>query len=77
MAPETSTTAAGPAPVVSGAPAGREKVFAEHLRESLGVTVQRVDLNDLVDSSEPLESAEQARALLAIGAALRHEEVAL
>jgi hypothetical protein len=32
MAPETSTTAAGPAPVVSGAPAGREKVFAEHLR---------------------------------------------
>lgn len=49
----------------------------EHLESSLGVNVQRVDLSELVDSDVVMERPLQARCLLALGAALRHEEVAL
>lgn len=50
---------------------------SEHLESSLGVNVQRVDLAELVDSDVAMEGPLQARCLLALGAALRHEEVAL
>lgn len=50
---------------------------AEHLESSLGVSVQAVDLAELLDSDIELERPLQARALLALGAALRREEVAL
>lgn len=50
---------------------------AEHLESSLGVNVQQVDLNELLESEAPMEKPLQARCLLALGAALRHEEVAL
>ncbi|MCP1728099.1 MSHA biogenesis protein MshI [Natronospira proteinivora] len=50
---------------------------AEHLESSLGVNVQQVDLNELLESEIPMEKPLQARCLLALGAALRKEEVAL
>jgi MSHA biogenesis protein MshI len=51
--------------------------LAEGLRDALGLTLQEVDLNELIECDSPLEPAEQARSLLAIGAALRREERAL
>jgi len=50
---------------------------AEHLESSLGVNVQQVDLNELLDADVPMETPLQARCLLALGAALRQDEVAL
>lgn len=51
--------------------------LGQHLESSLGVNVQSVDLNELLDCPQPVERALQARCLLSIGAALRREEVAL
>ena len=51
--------------------------LGEHLESSLGVNVQQVDLNDLLDSDEIMDPRLQARCLLALGAALRREEVVL
>lgn len=48
-----------------------------HLAQALGVQVQELDLNRLLDSAEPLSPEQQARSLLAIGAALRHERATL
>ena len=49
----------------------------EHLQSSLGINVQTVDLNELLECEEPIDQAIQSRCLLAVGAALRREEVAL
>ncbi len=47
------------------------------LKRVLGLPVRRLDLNQLLDTGKPLDEATQANCLLAIGAALRHEETAL
>ncbi len=49
----------------------------EHLTEALDVPIQEVDLSQLMDVDGELELTQQARGLLAIGAALRQEEVVL
>lgn len=48
-----------------------------HLSQAIGVSVQGLDLNRLLDTAEPLSPEQQARSLLAIGAALRHERATL
>ena len=48
-----------------------------YLGQALNVQVQDLDLNKLLDTAEPLSNEQQARALLAIGAALRHERATL
>jgi MSHA biogenesis protein MshI len=48
-----------------------------YLGQALNVQVQELDLNKLLDTAEPLSSEQQGRALLAIGAALRHERATL
>jgi MSHA biogenesis protein MshI len=54
-----------------------ETVLRAYLGQALNVTVQELDLNRLVDTTEPLTADQQARGLLAIGAALRHERATL
>lgn len=49
----------------------------QHLRDNLSVNVQALNLQDLLDIALPLDAADQAQYLTAIGAALRREEVAL
>ena len=49
----------------------------EHLQSSLDVPTQPVDLSELMDVDVDLDAGHQARALLAIGAALRREELTL
>jgi MSHA biogenesis protein MshI len=51
--------------------------LVQHLESSLGINIQSVDLNELMDCPQPVEQALQARCLLAVGAALRRETVAL
>jgi DNA-binding MarR family transcriptional regulator len=48
-----------------------------HLSQAIGVSVQGLDLNRLLDTAEPLSPEQQARSLLAIGAALRYERATL
>ncbi|MGD8827815.1 MAG: agglutinin biogenesis protein MshI [Gammaproteobacteria bacterium] len=48
-----------------------------YLDANIDIDIAPLDINDLVAGEVPLERAEQARCLLAIGAALRTEEVAL
>ena len=54
-----------------------EPALISHLGQALGVDVQNLDLNRLVDVAEPLTPEQQARSLLAIGAALRFERATL
>jgi MSHA biogenesis protein MshI len=54
-----------------------EDALHAHLGHALGVQVQGLDLNRLLDTAEPLSTEQQARGLLAIGAALRHERATL
>lgn len=51
--------------------------LVEHLQSSLDVPTQSVDLTELMDVDVELDAGHQARSLLAIGAALRREELAL
>jgi len=51
--------------------------LVSYLAANLGVQVRMLDLNDVVESLEPLDFALQARCLSAIGAALRVEETVL
>lgn len=48
-----------------------------HLSANLGVKVQSLDLNQLLNAREPLTDEQQWRCFLTLGAALRHEQVAL
>jgi MSHA biogenesis protein MshI len=48
-----------------------------HLAQALNVKVQDLDLNRLLEVAEPLSPEQQARGLLAVGAALRHERATL
>lgn len=60
------------------APVGAaEPALHAHLGQALGVDVQNLDLNRLLDVAEPLSAEQQGRSLLAIGAALRHERATL
>jgi MSHA biogenesis protein MshI len=60
------------------APVGvAEGALHSHLGQALGVQVENLDLNRLLDTAEPLSPEQQARSLLAIGAALRHERATL
>lgn len=54
-----------------------ETVLHAYLGQALNVTVQDLDINRLVDTAQPLTADQQARGLLAIGAALRHERATL
>lgn len=47
------------------------------LKRQLGLPVRRLDLNQMLDCVRPIDEAEQARCLMAIGTALRHEETVL
>lgn len=49
---------------------------AEYLSRQLGIPVRILDLNDVIDTGEPLSCELQSRCLPAVGAALRTEEVA-
>jgi len=48
-----------------------------YLGQAIGVGVESLDLNRLLDIAEPLTPEQQARSLLAIGAALRYERATL
>jgi MSHA biogenesis protein MshI len=48
-----------------------------YLSQAIGVDVKSLDLNQLLDVAEPLSKEQQARNLLAIGAALRYERATL
>ena len=48
-----------------------------YLSQAIGVGVESLDLNRLLDVAEPLTNEQQARSLLAIGAALRYERATL
>ena len=54
-----------------------EPALRGYLGQALNVKVQDLDLNALLDTAQPLSAEEQARALLAVGAALRHERATL
>ena len=51
--------------------------LAEYIGRNTGIATAILDLNDIVDSAEPLDALQQARCLLAIGAALRQEKKTL
>jgi MSHA biogenesis protein MshI len=60
------------------APVGvAEATLHSYLGQALGVQVQSLDLNQLIETGEPLSPEQQARSLLAIGAALRYERATL
>lgn len=48
----------------------------EYISEQLQLPARMLDVNELIDTKEPVSSLEQSRCLLAIGAALRAEEAA-
>jgi len=48
-----------------------------YLHSQLGMTVRALDLNEVLQAGAPLDAATQARCVLAVGGALRREEVAL
>ena len=54
-----------------------DAALVSHLSQAIGVEVQNLDLNRLLETAEPLSEEQQARGLLAIGAALRHERTTL
>ena len=60
------------APMGALAPALRS-----HLSQAIGVEVENLDLNRLLETSPALSDEQQARGLLAIGAALRYERATL
>lgn len=49
----------------------------DYLVGQLGVQTRMLDVNELIDAKEPVPPEIQSRCLLAIGAALRHEEMTL
>ena len=51
--------------------------LAEYLSRNIGIATSILDVNEIVDSSTPLDAQRQAQCLLAIGAALRQEKKAL
>lgn len=55
---------------------GTPEPFAGLLNEQLGVPVEALDLNDIVDLAEPIALDQQAALMVALGAALRTEEIA-
>lgn len=58
-------------------PIGKEiPGVTEYISEQLQVPARMLDVNELIDTKEPISSLEQSRCLLAIGAALRIEEAA-
>ena len=60
------------------APVGAaEPGLCAHLSQAIGARVEGLDLNRLLETSETLSPEQQARSLLAIGAALRHERTTL
>ncbi len=60
------------------APVGAaESKLNAYLAQAIGVEVASLDLNKLLDVAEPLTNEQQARSLLAIGAALRYERATL
>lgn len=59
-------------------PIGKEiPGITEYLTEQLQIPARILDINELIDAAEPVPSTVQSRCLLAIGAALRQEAVAL
>lgn len=60
------------------APLGAAEAGLTHyLGQAIGVEVKGLDLNRLLEVAEPLSAEQQARSLLAIGAALRYERATL
>ncbi len=55
---------------------GTPAPFAGLLNEQLGVPVESLDLNDIIDPADPIALDQQAALMVALGAALRTEEVA-
>ncbi|WP_455212211.1 pilus assembly protein PilM [Kaarinaea lacus] len=51
--------------------------LVDYLKRNTGITTAILDVNEIVDSAEPLDPLQQARCLLAIGAALRQEKKTL
>jgi MSHA biogenesis protein MshI len=62
--------------VVTPLPDGLDGV-AEYLGDQLGVPVRSMDIGSVIDAEQALSRDVQSRALVAIGAALRQETVAL
>lgn len=58
-------------------PGVADPVLVAHLARTIGIEVEHLDLNRLLDVPEPLSAEQQARSLLAIGAALRYERTTL
>lgn len=50
---------------------------ADYLTSQLGIPARMLDVNELIDAVEPVAADIQSRSLVAIGAALRQEAVAL
>ena len=58
-------------------PIGKEiPGVTEYISEQLQISSRMLDVNELIDTKEPVSSLEQSRCILAIGAALRAEEAA-
>ncbi len=51
--------------------------LAEYLNRALGLSVRRLDINEIVGCDTPLSESRQAHCLSAIGAVLRHEQTTL
>ena len=59
-------------------PIGKEiPGVTEYLTEQLQIPARILDVNELIDSSEPVPTLVQSRCLLAIGTALRQEAMVL
>lgn len=59
-------------------PIGKEiPGITEYLSEQLQIPARMLDVNDLIDTDEPIPASVQSRCLLAIGTALRQEVVTL
>lgn len=51
--------------------------LADYLQRNTGIATAILDVNEIVDTAEPLDQQQQAQCLLAIGAALRQEKKTL
>jgi MSHA biogenesis protein MshI len=51
--------------------------LADYLQRNTGIATAVLDVNEIIDGSEPLDQKQQAQCLLAIGAALRQEKKTL
>ena len=51
--------------------------LADYLHRNTGIATSILDVNNIIDSGEPLDQKQQAHCLLAIGAALRQEKKTL